>query len=283
MFIKLSCKTGDAYRRAKQHYKTWAIEREKVIMDLTDLKNEIQKLSESIASDSIKYSGLGLVATGMTAAGFLAPFTFGVSVAIATIGTGVSVTSGLVSFYKERGKLNTIKELCSKVESMLEEHDKTGIEMQRVFDRLEKDIVSSFVTGNGKKYINDVREQEERKSKVVGAFSKACQVATYSKVEKYVRITRIVKDAPKMIKVGKTLRTVQRIKISKLSVGVSKVSKGLSTLAAVGVIIDIGTIISSARDLSKFANGKLCAEAEKIQTVIDDMLKQRDELDDIFQ
>ena len=66
--------------------------------------------------------------------------------------------------------------------------------------------------------------------------------------------------------------------------GASKLaSKALSVLVAIGIVIDLGTLIFSAVDLAKIEKGQLSTESTKLQKVIDKMDTRLDVLDEFFQ
>ena len=62
--------------------------------------------------------------------------------------------------------------------------------------------------------------------------------------------------------------------------GVTKLSV---VLAAVGIIVDLGSLIYNAINLAKFEKGKLCTEATKLQTVIEQMEKEYETLNNFLE
>lgn len=90
-------------------------------------------------------------------------------------------------------------------------------------------------------------------------------------------------DALRAVKFRTTFEDIVPSAFTDVAKGVSKLStEALSVLAAMGIVLDLWSLISSPADLSKFNKGLLCDEAEKLQKVIKEMQKEYDDLTESF-
>lgn len=92
------------------------------------------------------------------------------------------------------------------------------------------------------------------------------------------------KDFPKLLKMSKTLEGVVSPSLSTATKGAAKIgTNALGTMTAVGIIVDLGILISDAVDLAKIEKGKLCDEAEKLDYVVITMQNQYTDLSKCFE
>lgn len=92
------------------------------------------------------------------------------------------------------------------------------------------------------------------------------------------------KDFPKLLKMSKTLEGVVSPSLSTATKGAAKIgTNALGTMTAVGIIVDLGILISDAVNLAKIEKGKLCDEAEKLDYVVTTMQNQYTDLSKCFE
>ena len=122
----------------------------------------------------------------------------------------------------------------------------------------------------------------ENGARAVGLCAKILQPSTMSKVDTVIKTTRIAKNVH-LIKVGNQLKAVQQIRRSRVLVRMSKVSTGvLGPLAALGFVVDVGTVVFSLNKLSHLSKGQLSAAAQQIQERIDLLQNEKEIIEKVF-
>ncbi|XP_062617140.1 apolipoprotein L3-like [Saccostrea cucullata] len=245
----------DSFRKARNHFATWAPERLRVLEELRTIRDEIQEQARIQSIGNITYSSVGLIGGGLAIAGIVtAPFTFGTSLALTVAGVATGVTSGVAGVTHGVVKIGIVKKQCNQAKASLEKHDTTCKEMKRLVTLLQKDIEKCMRDGNALKI-----------SQVGQGVKQAGSAAILGKG------------------IYKLLDDIFPSAMKNVSKGVTKLStEALSALAAVGIIIDLGSLIWNAVDMSKIEKGQLCAEAEKLQKVIEQMQHEYDVLKECF-
>lgn len=237
-----------SFKEAREYYSNpWSIERKKVLQDLEDIRDSIQEQARIQAIGNITYSSVGLVGGGLAIAGIItAPFTFGASLGLTIAGIATSVASGVAGVTHGAVKFGKVKSQINNAKESLEKHRESCKEMMRLIGQLRKDI-----------------ETIEKNMKN-GMMSHGT-------------------DAFRVVKFGTTFVDIVPSAFTDVAKGVSKVStEALSVLAAIGIILDLGSLIWNSVDLSKFNKGQLCNEADKIQKVMDELQAEYDALTKSF-
>lgn len=93
-----------------------------------------------------------------------------------------------------------------------------------------------------------------------------------------------VNDVARVLQLATALADIIPSAAKDVSKGVAKIStEALSVLVAIGIVVDLGSLISNSIDLSKFIDGKLCPEAQKLQEIIDEMECESNDIAEIFE
>lgn len=277
----------DSFVKARNFYdETWAPERREVLNELEIIRDEIQRQAKIHSIGSITYSSVGLIGGGLAIAGIItAPFTFGASLGLTVAGIATGVTSGVAGVTHGAVKFGIVKKHINNAKTNLEKHEKSGKEMKSLLKLLKQDIQT--IEAN-------IQDCKELKASYLGesliGIGGATGVATgivnlvnNSKAVDVYRITGNVDEVARVLSIGTALDDIVPSALKDVSKGVTKLStEALSVLAAIGIVIDLGSLIWNAVDLSKFNKGQLCSEAEKLQKVIEQMQHEYDVLTKCF-
>lgn len=96
------------------------------------------------------------------------------------------------------------------------------------------------------------------------------------------RLRGCTDEVAKVLRLGAALEGIAPSALKDVSKGVCKLStEALSVLAAVGIIIDLGSLFLNAIDLAKIEKSQLCTEAKKLEEVIQKMQHEYDVLNKI--
>lgn len=277
----------DSFVKARNFYhKKWAPERRRVLKDLESIRDEVQRQAKIHSIGSITYSSVGLVGGGLAIAGIItAPFTFGISLGLTVAGIATGVTSGVAGVTHGAVKIGIVKKQINNAKTNLENHEKSCKEMKSLLELLKQDIET--IEAN----IQDCKELKtsylgESLIGIGGATGVAKGIANLvnnSKAVDVYRITGNVDEVARVLSIGTALDDIVPSALKDVSKGVTKLStEALSVLAAIGIVIDLGSLIWNAVDLSKFNKGQLCSEAKKLQKVIEQMQHEYDVLTQCF-
>lgn len=90
-------------------------------------------------------------------------------------------------------------------------------------------------------------------------------------------------ELERVMKNGQPLFEITFLALKDAGSALSKVATaGLSVMAALGILVDLGLLIGNSVELSSINSGELCKEAQRLQDVIDDMEKEYDKLAEKF-
>jgi hypothetical protein len=121
--------------------KTWSAERTRVIKELRNIKDEVQRQAKIHSIGSITYSSVGIVGGGLALAGILmSPITLGSSLGLTVAGVATGVKSGAAGLTHALVKVGIISSKCSEAKRSVENHEKTSDEMRRLLNELKKDV-----------------------------------------------------------------------------------------------------------------------------------------------
>lgn len=275
-----------SYKNAQKYLKSWAPERQKILDDLKTFRDEIQRQARIHSIGSITYSSVGLVGGGLAIAGIIsATLTFGASLVLTVAGFAAGLTSGVAGFTHGVVKIGIVKSQLTNAKTSLENHDAACRKMKSLIILLKEDIET--IEANIKEI-----QHLQRLQGLSGATASLSALGIGGGIEKLVkssqetavfRITDNADEVERMLSLGTALEDIVPSALKDVSREVSKLSTdALSVIAAVGILIDLGSLISNAVDLAKIEKGQLCAEAEKLDKVIQKMQHEYDVLKEYF-
>ncbi|XP_052674987.1 apolipoprotein L3-like [Crassostrea angulata] len=277
----------DSFVKARNFYdKTWSPERRKVLKELEIIRDEIQRQAKIHSIGSITYSSVGLVGGGLAIAGIItAPFTFGASLGLTVAGIATGVTSGVAGVTHGAVKFGIVKKQCNNAKMNLENHDKHCKEMKSLLELLKQDIetIEASIKDYNELKTSYFGEGLKQVGGVTGVAKGVVNLVNNSKAVDVYRITGNVDEVARVLSIGTALDDIVPSALKDVSKGVTKLStEALSVLAALGIVIDLGSLIWNAVDLSKINKGQLCSEAKKLQKVIEQMQHEYDVLTKCF-
>lgn len=274
----------ESYVKAKEYFqKTFAPERMKVINELISLRDDIQKEARIQKIGSVTYSGVGIVGGGMAIAGIVAaPFTLGGSLALTAAGVAAGLSSGVAGVTHGIVKVKIVQSKLADAQKSLQEHDRTCSKMsiflvplKQDVDRLQEEILA----------IQQSRSQHDPENRnatrIVRNFKTLVGSMSTLNVQALAANSKVLS---KLLKIGTALEGVVSPSVSTAVKGAAKIgTKALGTLVAVGILVDLGSLISDAVDLAEIEKGKLCDEAERLDNIITAMQNQYADLSKCFE
>nr|XP_022335914.1 uncharacterized protein LOC111132404 [Crassostrea virginica] len=268
----------ESFKNAENYFKIWAPERQKILKELRRIKDEIQRQARIHTIGSITYSSVGLVGGGLAIAGIVtAPFTFGASLALTVAGVASGVTSGIAGVTHGVVKLGIVKKHVNIAQESLKKHEEACKKMKDLVSLLKEDIdtiTADIADGYGLDS-SHIKEGTKQSVRLVSVGNGIANLVQSSQALAVYRITGNVDEVAKVMRLATALDDIVPSALKDVSKGVSKLStEALSVLAAVGIIIDLGSLISNAVDLADIEKGKLCSEAEKFMEVIEQMERE---------
>ncbi|XP_048753828.2 apolipoprotein L3-like isoform X2 [Ostrea edulis] len=276
-----------SFKAAKTYFSnTWAPERRRVITELTSIKDEVQRQAKIHSVGSITYSSVGLVGGGLAIAGIVtAPFTFGVSLGLTVAGIVTGVTSGVVGVAHGVVKIGIVKSKCSEAKTSLENHNTSSKKMKRLVGELveEVDEFKLKIKGKNEFEISQIWDGMKRTGSAVMLARGISELVINSRAADVYRIAGNTDEVARILSLSSELGDLVPSAMKDVSKGAAKLSaEALSVLAAIGIVIDLGSLIYNAVDLSKMEKGKLCSEAEKLEKVIKNLEEEYDVLSKCF-
>ena len=276
----------DSFKNAKQYFKIWAPERQNILEELRRIRDEIQRQARIHTIGCITYSSVGLVGGGLAIAGIVtAPVTFGASLALTVAGVATGVTSGVAGVTHGVVKFGIVKKHCNIAQESLKKHNKACKKMKELVLLLKNDIdtIKADITDGHRLDTSHIKEGAKQSGGVVSVGKGIANLVQSSQALAVYRIAGNADEVAKVMRLGTALDDIIPSALKDVSKGVSKLStEALSVLAAVGIIIDLGSLIYNAVDLAKIEKGKLCSEAEKLHKVIEQMEHEYEVLNDCF-
>lgn len=271
-----------SYKDAKDYLENvFAPEREKVILDLINIRNDVQGVVKFHRFASMGYSYIGVLG-GCAMFGAL----------VVTGGASLFATGafmGAYSSYAEVGHEAVAKTILitkfSDAETSLKEHEFTSFKMNELLGSLKGDIDK----------IDSLQSRIERlQSSKVNEQIKAAQIlALIAQIAYIMGTKRDPKDLVrnrfeiyKLIKLGKLVEVVflsggRGISLAGkhglplltgkcITKNVGKKTVKIMT-TAFGVIADFHSFVTSIDDFKNLDEGKLCTEAERLNRIITEM------------
>ncbi|XP_048753821.2 apolipoprotein L3-like isoform X1 [Ostrea edulis] len=276
-----------SFKAAKTYFSnTWAPERKQVIAELTSIKDEVQRQAKIHSVGSITYSSVGLVGGGLAIAGIVtAPFTFGVSLGLTVAGIATGVTSGVAGVAHGVVKFGIVKSKCNEAKTSLENHNTSSKKMKRLVGELveEVDEFKLKIKGKNEFEISQIWDGMKRTGSAVMLGKRIYDLVVNSRAADVYRRTGNADEVDRILSLSSELGDLLPSEMKDVSKGAAKLSaEALSVVAAIGIVIDLGSLIHNAVDLSKMEKGKLCSEAKKLEEVIKILEEEYDELSKFF-
>lgn len=267
----------DSYNEAKGFYENRFVPGLILIIQvLRCIADDIQKVVRGHKIGSVTYSGVGIVGGICAIAGIVAaPFTFGGSLALTIGGVAAGVSSGVAGVTHGIVKVKLIKSKLTDAETNLRKYEDICLQMRKYLDLLKKDIdqIKNRIrqidlSQSGSDDILSEPDTARVKHSIIILVSSMKALDLQKFAANSAALSRL-------IKIGKALDG---------ALAVSKVAKGaMGTVAAIGIIVDLTTLISDAIELARIEKGKLCEEAQKLETLIKEMEQEMEALDKCFQ
>ncbi|XP_056008125.1 apolipoprotein L3-like [Ostrea edulis] len=276
-----------SFKAAKTYFSdTWAPERKRVITELTSIKDEVQRQAKIHSIGSIMYSSVGLVGGGLAIAGIVtAPFTFGVSLGLTVAGIVTGVTSGVAGVAHGVVKFGIVKSKCNEAKTSLENHNTSSKKMKRLVGKLMKEVdeFKLKIKGKNEFEISQIWDGMKRTGSAMMLARGISELVINSRAADVYRIAGNTDEVARILSLSSELGDLVPSAMKDVSKGAAKLSaEALSVLVAIGIVIDLGSLIYNAVDLSKMEKGKLCSEAEKLEKVIKNLQEEYDVLSKCF-
>lgn len=258
---ELTMENIDSYENAKYFYKEFfSPERQKIINDLTSLRDEIQQEESMQKSTAVTYSRAGIVGGVLVLGGYLvAPL----PAVLTTCGAVVGMTSFVANLlYKDR-KFNLLEKKIIHAVRSLERYDRLCSEMNGYLLPLKRDIqlMQEKINAFQGKTIVDGGE-------VLKGFS-ILQIATILKKLELLNVKSLISQSDKLSELIKLGHFDMFSSIAKELASIPSEVLGAATV--VSIIGNIRSISFDEDDLKDYELGRLCTEAQKLDNVIDEI------------
>lgn len=302
----------NSYVRAKEFFlDDFVPKRKEVLQSLTKLRDEIQKETNNQKIGCVACSSVGVLSGGATVLSLLAgPMTAGVSTVLTVAYVG-GMVSGVVDITHRGLKWARIRKLVGNAVSTLEAHETTFSNLTQTFllklredietikDKIEtikmincdeeKECLAFFenlqligilkhIPQNPEKVLNILNDKMSFIFNVLLSDSLVCR--SFSLAAKHIAYNganQIVKEGVKESLTDVAEKGAKNGAERIAKEGAKEFAKDFSkacTYASVGLSIglDLKSLYLSLQDLSRFSAGELCAEAEKLNSVIAKMV-----------
>lgn len=310
----------DSWPKAKEFFiEIFAPNRKEVIDILKNLMHDINKETKIQKTGCVVYSTIGLLSGGPMLFALLA--VPGISTTAIAIGYYAGMTSSVADIAHRYIKMRSITNLLDKAERTLQAHESTYSELTGFLQKLKEDIETIKYTiekvreikcdeeteiKNILKYLKDIKmlvdtptdtgkflnileEKHDFISHVLLSDSLVCRcVSIIAKQFAWNGVNKIVKEGVKEGTKDCAKKSAKNGAIQAFKGGVKEIKTGLSKVCTPACVIgglsfDLTSLILNAKDLSRLSNGELCAEADKLKSVIKKMEYELKYLDKWFE
>lgn len=274
----------DVYMDAKSfHTETWAPERGNILGDLISIRDDIQKQRLRYSLGCISYVTIGLLSGSLALAGIMADSCAmePLALVLTMVGLVTGILSGGAGLILGGMKIVVIKRKCALAMACLEKHEETCKQMKAKLNTVKKNIDAFKADIRAHNNLDTSQLKEEIKCSASGvplAF-KIDDLVTTSKAAEAYRITGNKDKIVELFKIGDALPIALK-DVSEESATIS--TEVLSTVAAIGILIDIGSLIWNVLEFTRLRNGMLCNEAESLNKVIVSLQREYDVLERCF-
>lgn len=231
-----------------------------VIKDLSTLRDEIQEVVVIQKAGSVTYTMFGILGEVIALGGVIAN-------PLGTVGVGLWMFSSALGILHENVKLNIIRKKFEYAEKSLKKYNKTSLAMKEHLSSIERDI--QLLREKIRDSI-DVNQSEN-------ALLRLNQIAdVLRKIETYTTADERKEDNLALFKdsLDGVLSTAASVTRSS--------TKAFGSVTALGMILNLRSLILDVDDLLDFDNNRLCAEADKLDCVITQLQCISDDLSACF-
>lgn len=279
----------DVYIDAKSfHTETWAPERGNILRDLISIRDDIQKQRLRYSLGCISYVTIGLLSGSLALAGIMADSYAmePLALVLTMVGLVTGILSGGPGLILGGMKIVVIKRKCALAMACLEKHEENCKKMKAKLNTVKKEIDAFKADIRAHNYNLDTSQLKEEIKCSAGSVLLAFKIddlVTTSKAAEAYRITGNKDKIVELFKIGDALDDLLPIALKDVSEESATIStEVLSTVAAIGILIDIGSLIWNVLEFTRLRNGMLCNEAESLNKVIVSLQREYDVLERCF-
>lgn len=274
----------DVYIDAKSfHTETWAPERGNILRDLISIRDDIQKQRLRYSLGCISYVTIGLLSGSLALAGIMADSYAmePLALVLTMVGLVTGILSGGAGLILGGMKIVVIKRKCALAMACLEKHEENCKKMKAKLNAVKKEIdaFKADIRAHNNLDTSQLKEEIKCSAGSVPLAFKIDDLVTTSKAAEAYRITGNKDKIVELFKIGDALPIALK-DVSEESATIS--TEVLSTVAAIGILIDIGALIWNVLEFTRLRKGMLCNEAESLNKVIVSLQREYDVLERCF-
>lgn len=278
----------DVYIDAKSfHTETWAPERGNILRDLISIRDDIQKQSLRYSLGCISYVTIGLLSGSLALAGIMADSCAmePLALVLTMVGLVTGILSGGAGLILGGMKIVAIKRKCALAMACLEKHEETCKKMKAKLKAVKKNIdaFKADIRAHNNLDTSQLKEEIKCSAGSVPLAFKIDDLVTTSKAAEAYRITGNKDKIVELFKIGDALDDLLPTALKDVSEESATIStEVLSTVAAISILIDIGSLIWNVLEFTRLRKGMLCNEAESLNKVIVSLQREYDVLERCF-
>lgn len=239
----------DVYMDAKSfHTETWAPERGNILRDLISIRDDIQKQRLRYSLGCISYVTIGLLSGSLALAGIMADSCAmePLALVLTMVGLVTGILSGGAGLILGRMKIVVIKRKCALAMACLEKHEETCKKMKAKLKAVKKNIdaFKADIRAHNNLDTSQLKEEIKCSAGSMPLAFKIDDLVTTSKAAEAYRKTGNKDKIVELFKIGDALDDLLPTALKDVSEGSATIStEVLSTVAAIGILIDIGSLI----------------------------------------
>lgn len=237
----------DVYMDAKSfHTETWAPERGNILRDLISIRDDIQKQRLRYSLGCISYVTIGLLSGSLALAGIMADSCAmePLALVLTMVGLVTGILSGGAGLILGGMKIVAIKRKCALAMACLEKHEETCKQMKAKLNTVKKNIdaFKADIRAHNNLDTSQLKEEIKCSAGSVPLAFKIDDLVTTSKAAEAYRITGNKDKIVELFKIGDALDDLLPTALKDVSEESATIStEVLSTVAAIGILIDIGS------------------------------------------
>ena len=235
----------------------------------------------NVVGSSVAIGGSAVATAGVA----LLPFTLGVSAAIIVVGTGIGVAGGLTGagatvvdhVLRARDKSDVNKQLeqdksnTSRMQEILQEISKCAENIEGLQQRIYRIL-------NPEQTVTDQTDQTDLSDRLIDLIQ---NIPADKLVEYGIHLPKLFKSAVNLLK--KILPVARRFRICLQTINIGRMAAGGSVifLMAITTVFEVANLIYTVHDMVK--NKSETSDAKKLREVVQNLQKEKQEMDEIFQ
>lgn len=276
------------YMDAKSFYvETWAPERGNILRDLISIRDDIQAQRLRYSIGCISYVTIGLLSGSLALAGIMADSCAmePLALVLTMVGLVTGILSGGSGLILGVIKIVVIKRKCALAMTCLEKHEETCKKMKAKLNVVKKEIdtFKAEIRAHNDFDTSQLKEEIKRAGSSVSLVFKIDDLVSTSKAAEAYRITGKTDKIVELFNIGDALDDLLPSALKDVSEESASIStEVLSTVAAIGILIDIGSLIWNVLEFTRLRKGMLCDEAESLNKVIVSLQREYDVLERCF-